>query len=617
MFKSIFWLVVLSTLFFANLADASLINYSKKELADINNISFLNDQIYDGKYQNIMNMVENGELANAKLALAKILTLSPYDITALDISGNILLAEGKYINASKAFERVVKQNKSPLVMAKLGTSFLLLGDIAQGQIWLTQAISLLPKNKLALRYLAWLEAKSNNVNMALHYIEQLAMMEQPLSSFREYHYVYLSLLVEQKKLNQASRFIQTNQKALNNSNDEITIAIKLLEIETLAKLAQLVLAEQKLQQINEKKLTDNELKIFYRIKIFISANQGEFKQSEQLIKNYFNAASDDQDGAYYDLALAYFNKQQFQPSLDILTNLLKKEKITGKRVNYLSDMVAIYVAQSRFSDAIKMLQQQVEIYPESPSYLQQLAEIYLISGRKEAGENTLDQVIKRFPNYVPSYILKGRQLLAKDDFTQTENFYKQATRLKENTPELWIDFAKLYIKAKQIDQAAVVLEQAVSLNNTNPYLVFELATLHDLQEQFDKSEPLYLQILQQYPEYLPALDNLATNYFILNKSLANASVLAKRAFLLAPTDPFIINLRAQAYIFEKENEQAIKILTPVLTSFHNSGLGYYSLAKAYAGINNKQQAKNNLTRALNKQLPDMVRKSAIKLSSTL
>ncbi len=196
------------------------------------------------------------------------------------------------------------------------------------------------------------------------------------------------------------------------------------------------------------------------------------------------------------------------------------------------------------------MQEQIKLAPNTAHYHHQLAEVYLISGRKESANKTLDNILENFPEFIPSYILKGRQLLESGDLAAAEQFFKNATKMHEKVAELWIDNAKLYLNNNKPETATEILVQAVKINNSNPYLVYELATHYDERGMPLKSEPLYLKILQNYPEYLPALDNLASNYFLLNKDLSHAVVLAKRAFMLAPNDPFIINLRAQAHLVE-------------------------------------------------------------------
>ncbi|GAA5141488.1 tetratricopeptide repeat protein [Thalassotalea piscium] len=596
---------------------ASIITHSETELANTHYIFSMSNQQYGQQYQNVMFLMQNGELDEAKKALAYLLTQNPYDITALDISGNILLEEKKIPQAINAFQRVLSSKQSPDIMAKLGVSYLLIEDIKNAKLWLTQSLSLSPNNELALRYLAWIEEKSLNQSMQFHYISQLVKLSYNKKSLYEYHLQYLTLLVENNNITAGLDFIDNNREKLATSADIITKNIKLIEIELLLKANKLSLAKDKFKQYAVPKKESDNATNYSLLSVFYYASLKDYKKAESIINNQLSTNNAAKSIAEYSFAKVYFDHGNYQAAHNKLISLLNNESQLYNKMNYIDDIVANYSAQSRYSDAIKFLKEQIEQKPEIPQFQHQLAELYILSGRTKAANTQLESVIANFPDYIPSYIVKARQLTKQKDQQAIIDFFKLALDKHPQVAELWIDYAAFHFNNNQPEQSLLILEKAVSANKGNPQLTFELAAMYDNQNLRNKSEPLYLKVLQNYPEYLPALDNLATNYFMLNKHLANAAVLAKRAFLLAPNDPFIINLRAQAHIYDQENQQAIDLIMPVLDKFQNSGLGYLSLAKAYRAIENESLAKDYLIKALENDLPTAYKEQALKIKSSL
>jgi len=356
---------------------------------------------------------------------------------------------------------------------------------------------------------------------------------------------------------------------------------------------------------------------YFLLAVFYKAHLKEYKQANKIILEKLVNDKNSQKIAHYSMATVYFDHGDFEAADKKLVTLLNNEQSLLRKMSYIDDIVANYSAQSRYSDAIKFLKAQIALDDEVVQYQHQLAELYLISGRKKAANKQLDLVLTKFPEYKPSYIIKGRQLAKEKDMKNAIEFLTQALEKHPDTVELWTDFSKLYFNVKQYSKALLTLENAIKAIPNNPFLTFELASMYDFQGELSKSEPLYIKILQNYPEYLPALDNLASNFFTLDTDLDKATVLAKRAYLLSPNDVFIKNLRAQAHINENEHDLAIELISSVVDDFGQSGLGHFTLAKAYIEMKKNDLAKQNLTIALAKNLPELIRKKALKLQELL
>lgn len=591
---------------------ASIITHSKSDLSDSAYILAMNNQQYGEQYQKIMYLIKNDELGKAKQALAFLLTQNPFDTIALDISGNILLAERKLPEALEAFKRALSQAQSPDIMAKLGVTYLLMGENNQAKTWLTQSLSLSPHNRLALRYLAWMEEQTMNNGGQLHYLSQLVKLSDNDPRLHEYHFQYLSLLAQTNQFELGLSFINHHQDKLSASSLALVESIKLVEIELLLKANQLDKAKEKFEQFKPATLNSELSASYHVLSVFYYAKLKQYETAESLITSKFTEGAE-KSLAQYSLAEVYFEHNDFSSAQDILKKLLASESKLAEQMKYIDSIIATYSMQSRYGDAIKFLQVQIDKNPAIPHYQHQLAELYIISGRSKNATKQLDYMLVNFPEYIPSFIVKGRQLIKKSDADSISSFYDIALAKHATVSELWLDYAKYFWTKGNKEQSLKVLEKATESITNNLYLYFELATMYDYQNQLEKSEPLYIKVLQQSPEYLPALDNLASNYFTLNHKLDIAVVLAKRAYLLSPNDAFIKNLRAQAYLAENKFIEAIELLTPIIDEFGQSGLGHFTLANAHKSLDQTVPALEHLDAALSKELPELIKNRALEL----
>lgn len=592
-----------------NASFASIITHEQKDLKTTSAFSILENSRYATKYQDIANLISTGDLEKAKLALAQILTATPFDTRALEISGNLLLSEGNVKAALNAYERSASLNRTPNTLAKIGVCYLMLNDFTKAKISLTQAVSLQPNNPLGLRYLAWIEGNSFNQSAELYYLSKLVALNIDNSVFHEFDAAYIVSLLDNQQTKNALQFIEKHRGKFIHTETALKNSIKLLEIEALAKAGKPVQAydsytklKPQLENLNAN-IQQLEVFLFAKLKLTQKAKTTIAKMKDGQQKRFTTRI----------LAEVLFNNDDFEQSASLLRELLAEDIPSTERANYIDDLTAVYVVQSRYRDAINVVKNEIKKYADSPSLKYQLAELYVLAGRTSAAMKEFDKLLSSNPNFLPAYIGKGRQLSASGEPNDVNAYYQEAITKQPALADLSLDYAKYLVKNNEPNRAIQVLESNLTLQKNNPLISFELATLYDSQNFLDKSEPLYLTIIGQYPEYLPAIDNLATNLFALEKDIDKAIVLAKRAYALSPDDIYIKNLRAQAFIHENKSAEAIDMLEPVIDKFESNGLGHYTLALAYAKLHKSQKAKTLLTEAVKKGLPNTLNKKANEL----
>lgn len=115
------------------------------------------------------------------------------------------------------------------------------------------------------------------------------------------------------------------------------------------------------------------------------------------------------------------------------------------------------------------------------------------------------------------------------------------------------------------------------------------------QQQFDKAEKLYLQLLTMQPEDSNVL-NLLGLLYISKKQEEKAIKYLTKAFVLKKT-PYIASNLAKAYYFNNEYTSALKIFNDALSLQPSEDI-YYSIALTYKKMKKYTEAIENYNNAL-------------------
>jgi cellulose synthase operon protein C len=124
-----------------------------------------------------------------------------------------------------------------------------------------------------------------------------------------------------------------------------------------------------------------------------------------------------------------------------------------------------------------------------------------------------------------------------------------------------------------------------------------LATLYNLQARFDESEKMYRRCLEENPRDVLAMNNLAWLLAAKRQNADEALSHIQRALDIAGPLSALLDTRALIYLAQGKSDLAVKELEDIVAD-NPTGPGFFRLAQAYYGANNKAVAQDNLRRAL-------------------
>ena len=197
-----------------------------------------------------------------------------------------------------------------------------------------------------------------------------------------------------------------------------------------------------------------------------------WKEGAAALEEWFKTAVNPNSSAYYLLAVAYYQMEDFERSLP---HAQKAIELTEKpQESWLQLLLALYIQKEQFSDAIPLLVRLIETAPDKKTYWMQLSSIYgqvedypnalaIMQLAYEAGLVTEDAEIRRLAdlllfNDVP---YRGGQVLEaaiqKETVTVDDKLYEK--------------LANCWIAAGEIDKAVQPLERGGELASSGDMLV--------------------------------------------------------------------------------------------------------------------------------------------------
>ena len=176
---------------------------------------------------------------------------------------------------------------------------------------------------------------------------------------------------------------------------------------------------------------------------------------------------------------------------------------------------------------------------QAPDYLPGwtlLAELAFKDKKYEEALSLLESVFSRDPEYVDGHRLESQVMLAKGDTKKAVEILERLDQTYPDTPLIKYELARTYLKNNNMNQAKVVLDQAISRNPNYADAILLLADTN-LRSGHGEAviEPM-TRLLKRNPESRSAALLLAAAYGSLDR-FDDAAVITGEQARLAPRDP--------------------------------------------------------------------------------
>jgi tetratricopeptide (TPR) repeat protein len=265
----------------------------------------------------------------------------------------------------------------------------------------------------------------------------------------------------------------------------------------------------------------------------------------------------------------------------------------------LSNLADTYLQLNRISDAARIANSAITLYPKQGFGYEALGTVQLDQGKFEQGRKTLQQAIALDPTDTRAKILIARSYLAQakpdPDAALTQINPILAVDPK-NAPALSAKADALAAK-NDIPGAVAVLQQIVKLSPDDVRPEDDVAEFYLNKKMMTEARAAFAQAIKDHPKS-PEPFALQADYDRHHNNFAQAASEYESALALAPNDPQLLFAAGQLYliVLKQPTKAQDKFSALVNVSAGNSEALFW-LGQAYAAENQWAQARDEFQRS--------------------
>jgi len=417
-------------------------------------------------------------------------------------------------------------------------------------------------------------AKKGDVQKAIQLYEKtLAYDKTAIPVYQDLAYIYLRKGEGQKALNIAKQLQEIDGESVQTNLFLGTFYLNVNEMSLATECWKKVL------ELDPK----NETATVYLATVYSSDNK--LKESLDYWKKYLQQQPESSEG--------YFQLGVIQEKLGMNKEAIKSynkvnELKPDAREAYLA-RARIYESQKDFKAAIKEYEKYIEVYPDNISILIYLGKCYFEEKRYKDAEDVLLKAKKIAPNNLTVYYLLGMNYEKRANINKAIDCYEFIVKNEKN-PAAFARLGYYYALNLKFDTAQQKIQQAIDLDPLNPefhYLAalnyidkkdflsakkelettltvkpdfteasFYLAMVNDKLDNFDEAEKILLELIENDPSNVKAMNYLGYCYADRNIKLDEAEKLLSNVIKLYPNDPAFLDSLAWLYYREGKYGQA-------------------------------------------------------------
>lgn len=302
--------------------------------------------------------------------------------------------------------------------------------------------------------------------------------------------------------------------------------------------------------------------------------------SEDMVKRYHNNSE-----ALLLLARAQIVNNKKQAAEATLLQIINKDKEDSNSRLLLAKLLSEHPDKEK--DVLALIDEAAQISSNNAEVLIfKTAYLIKLKHYQEALESA-SKLDKNFPNLVMGKLLKGTVFLAEKKLDNAADMYQQAYKILPNDRVLFT-LADIKIAQEKRPEAIKLLNDALEKNSKKAAIHFKLATVYQQQHDNKQAEEHYKAILNEQPENVLALNNLAYLYYQQNNP--QALELAKKAYGKAPESAAILDTYGYILIKQGQPKVGLPILEKAASLAPKVNDIQFHLAEAYSANNNNQKA---------------------------
>jgi tetratricopeptide (TPR) repeat protein len=298
----------------------------------------------------------------------------------------------------------------------------------------------------------------------------------------------------------------------------------------------------------------------------ISISTGNMKRSDEICELLINNDPDNLDLLETQRDIAFYNKD-YNKALTILSTIEKKQGPSSK----------IFIQKSSLYEQLKQPDLAIKVMYDAFKYdslnievLQRLVTLLMDQELNEEAVLINESIIDNFPDDPRGFINYALMALSKKE---PEDAIDGLGSKSDQFPE---DFMVQYLlgtsyyQIKDYENAELYLSKALEIFPNSRNTKHNLALIYDIKNEWEKSDQLYLELIDADSLDAQAFNNYAYSLVERNENIELALELSKSAIIISPTSAPYLDTIGWIYFKMNRLDEAIKYIKDSLSIDKNN-----------------------------------------------
>lgn len=311
------------------------------------------------------------------------------------------------------------------------------------------------------------------------------------------------------------------------------------------------------------------------------------------------ALQPDSPDAYISLSGAYKGLGQVEDARDILKFALepRNELKDSDLALILYNLANLEVSSGNFSAAEGYFRQAIKKNPEYTDADLGLSRLFLIQGRLDEYQQSLEAIVKKEPDALSAYKSLSDLMLTRHDPQAALRWLEQGVQANPDSPTAIFNLGDEYRRRGQMTEAQKYSQRAIELN---PYFVQayeQLQTIARTQGIPGEAEKIYLAQAAAAPYLLSPWSGLGDLY-AQRGLFAEAESAYRKALTIVPASASVYQSLSSLRRLQGDQDGALDFLLEAEKRFPSSADAALNLGNYWMWRSNPEQARRYFERAI-------------------
>ena len=296
-----------------------------------------------------------------------------------------------------------------------------------------------------------------------------------------------------------------------------------------------------------------------------------------------------------------------------IAHIEELNNIHGETLERRGQLGLLYYRSGSTEKARELLKSVIEDSPKNPNYYFSLFDIYMESENYNKAAELGDMLIANYPEDWRGYYSRSLVYMNENDSEAIIDLLEPVSEAFSNTFSIQYLIGIAHSRMKQYDLAMSYYQKSQKIEPNSTSLMHSMAILYDAIKEWDKSDEIYIDLINVDSLDAQALNNYAYSLVERNENLNKALKMAKKAIGLEPKNASYLDTIGWIYFKLNQIDKAKEYLESSLEIVKDNSVVLEHLGDVLMKDNKQKEAIDYYKRALalDKDNPKLIKKVSL------